>query len=178
MAKHLTLVTLVGTLLTAGAAHAQNVEIYLSDMLDNAQNGYCLDIARAQGNQANPEDGLQGHTCYSPGGELGVDQTFDADQFADGILYMPVFDVCVQVSSVDAGTTIDLAACDGSDAQAFTFSGNGTIVPTSATAMCFTLAEDTRTGRSDANQIKVLSLEVCDEGQVAYQSWSVRSSAE
>lgn len=116
-------------------------------MPDNTQNGYCLDIARAQGDQANPEDGLQGHTCYHPGGELGVDQTFDTDRFADGVLYMPEFDVCVEV-------------------------------PSAATAMCFTLAEDTRIGRRDAIQIKVLSLEACGEGQAAYQSWIVRSSVE
>lgn len=44
--------------------------------------------------------------------------------------------------------------------------------------MCFTLGEETRGGRSDANQIKALSLETCDQGQAAYQMWSVRSSVE
>lgn len=94
MIKLATCLALVGTVAAAGAAHAENVEIYLTDLLDNTQNGYCLDIARAQGAAANPDDGLQGHTCYSPGGQLGVDQTFDTDKFADGVLYMPEFDVC------------------------------------------------------------------------------------
>jgi hypothetical protein len=58
------------------------------------------------------------------------------------------------------------------------FSGQGTITPVSAPDMCLTLAEDTRTGRSDVNQIKVLSLEACSDTQMAYQDWSARSSAE
>lgn len=165
------------TSLFAGAAFAENVEIYLTDILDNVQNGYCLDIARAQGDQANPDDGLQGHTCYSPSGQLGVDQTFDSDQFADGVLYMPEFDVCAQIASTAAGSSVDLASCDGTDAQSFVFSGEGTIVPATATDMCLTLAEETRTGRSDANQIKVLSLEACGDASSAYQTWSVRSDA-
>ncbi len=178
MIKASTIAALTGTLLAACAAQAENVEIYLADMLDNTQKGYCLDIARAQGDRANPDDGLQGHTCYSPKGKLGVDQTFDATKFADGVLYMPEFDVCAEVSSAEAGTAIDLAACDGSEAQSFVFSDEGAIVPASATAMCFTLGEDTRTGRSDVNQIKVLSLEACDEGQAAYQIWKARSAVE
>lgn len=163
-------------LFTAPLAMAENVEIYLQDMLDNTQSGYCIDIARAQGDKANPEDGLQGHTCYSPKGELMIDQIFDTEKFEEGVLYMPEFDVCASVASTEAGTTIDLAACDGSDAQSFVFSGEGTIVPASAEDMCMTVAEDTRTGRSDANQIKVLSLEACSDDRAAFQTWAVRSS--
>ena len=163
--------------LAAGTAHAENVEVYLTDMLDNTQNGYCLDIARAQGAQANPEDGLQGHTCYSPLGELMVDQIFDTAKFADNILYMPEFDVCAMLPAVEAGSSVALAACDGSDAQAFVFSGSGTITPASAPDMCLTVAEDTRSGRSDANQIKALTLEPCDAGKAAFQTWSTRSES-
>lgn len=32
-----------------------------------------------------------------------------------------------------------------------------------------------RSGRSDANQIKVLSLETCSDDQAAYQTWAVRT---
>lgn len=34
--------------LSAGMAHAENVEIYVVDMLDNIQNGYCIDIAKGK----------------------------------------------------------------------------------------------------------------------------------
>ena len=49
---------LLGALLTVGAAQAENVEIYLLDMLDNTQNGYCVDIAKGREEAANPDDGL------------------------------------------------------------------------------------------------------------------------
>lgn len=164
------------TIFTACVAQAENVEIFLIDMLDNTQSGYCVDIARAQGEKANPEDGLQGHTCYSPKGELMVDQIFDTDKFDDGILYMPVFNVCAEVASPVAGASISLEACNGSAEQSFQFSGEGAIVPTSAPELCLTVAEDTRTGRSDVNQIKVLTLEACADDKTAYQEWAVRSS--
>lgn len=178
MIKPAKIIAFVGMTLGAGAGQAENVEIYLLDMLDNKQAGYCIDIAKGKEEAANPDDGLQGHTCYSPGGSLGFDQVFDAEQFADGILYMVNFDVCTQASSTEAGSLLELAACDGSEAQSFEFSGEGMINPSSAPEMCMTLAEDTRSGRSDANQIKVLSLEACSDDQSAYQMWGVRSSVE
>lgn len=178
MNNSLTATALIGALFSATAVHAENVEIYLLDMLDNTQAGYCIDIAKGKEEAANPEDGLQGHTCYSPGGALGFDQTFDTEQFSDGVLYMVNFDVCTQASSTEAGSLLELASCDGNDAQRFAFSGEGTITPVSAPEMCMTVAEETRTGRSDANQIKVLSLELCRDDQAAYQMWGVRSSIE
>ena len=176
MFKHISTAAFFMTLLAAGASQAENVEIFLTDMLDNKQNGYCIDIAKGKEEAAKPEDGLQGHTCYSPGGALGFDQTFDTERFADGELYMVNFDVCAQVSSTEAGSALELAECDKSAAQSFVFSGEGTITPASAPNMCLTVAADTRSGRSDANQIKVLSLENCDDGLTAYQNWSVRTA--
>lgn len=176
MIKPVTIAVFVGTLLASSLAQAENVEIYLLDMLDNKQNGYCIDIAKGREEAANPDDGLQGHTCYSPGGALGFDQTFDTEKFVDGLLYMTNFDVCALASTNEVGSALELAACDGSDAQSFVFSGTGTIVPASAPEVCVTVAQDTRSGRSDANQIKVLSLETCNDDQAAYQTWGVRTA--
>lgn len=162
--------------LMTGAAHAENVEVYATDMLDNIQNGYCLDIAKGQGADANPDDGLQAHTCYSPSGEIYVDQAFDAAQFADGVLYMPEFDVCMSAPSTDAGSTVELTACDGSEAQAWTFSGEGAIAPASAPELCLTMAEETRTGRSAENQMKALTLETCSSDLAASQTWANRTA--
>lgn len=175
MLKKVAVFTTICALFSARYALADNVEIYLKEMLDNTQSGYCIDIARAQGAKANPADGLQGHTCYSPKGELMVDQIFDSEKFVDSILYMPEFDVCAEVSSVDAGSSIALNQCNGSTEQSFQFSGDGVIVPVSAPELCFTVAEATRTGRSDVNQIKVLTLEPCSNGRASYQMWAVRS---
>ena len=167
---------LAGILLSAAPSLAENVEIYLADMLDNKQNGYCIDIAKGREEAANPDDGLQGHTCYSPGGALGYDQTFDTEKFADGLLYMVNFDVCAEISAAEPGSALGLSACDGSAEQSFVFSGEGTIAPTSAPELCMTVGEDTRSGRSDANQIKVLTLETCDADKAAYQTWAVRTA--
>lgn len=167
---------LAGLLFTTGAAQAENVEIYLVDLLDNIQNGYCLDIAGGREADADPADGLQAHTCYSPGGALGVDQTFDTDRFAEGLLYMTEFGVCAVITSIDAGSALELAGCDGSEAQGFAFTGEGVITPASAPDMCVTVGDDTRTGRSDTNQIKALTLEACDDDKAAFQTWSVRTA--
>ncbi|MEO1611793.1 MAG: RICIN domain-containing protein [Pseudomonadota bacterium] len=163
-------------ILTAGLANAENVEIYLVDMLDNIQNGYCIDIAKGRGEAANPEDGLQAHTCYSPSGEVLVDQAFDPEQFADGVLYMPEFDVCMQALSTEAGASAELARCDGSVAQNWVFSGEGAITPASAPEMCLTVTGETRTGRSDENQMIAMTLQACSDEQIAYQTWSNRTA--
>lgn len=163
-------------ILTAGMAHAENVEIYVVDILDNIQNGYCIDIAKGRGAQANPEDGLQAHTCYSPSGEVLVDQAFDPEKFADGLLYMPEFDVCVQAISTEAGASAELAACDGSEAQSWVFDGAGTIAPASAPEMCLTLTGETRTGRSAQNQMIAMTLQACSDDLAAYQTWANRSA--
>lgn len=163
-------------MLATGATQAENVEIYVTDMLDNIQNGYCLDIAKGQGARANPDDGLQAHTCYSPSGEIFVDQAFDPDQFADGVLYMPEFDVCVLAPSTQAGASVELAACDGTEAQSWAFKGAGTIAPASAPEMCLTLTGETRTGRSVKNQMKALTLEPCSPDLAATQTWANRTA--
>lgn len=170
------LAALLAAAFTGAPAWAENVEIYATDLLDNVQNGYCLDIAGGQGPQADPANGLQGHTCYSPSGELFVDQTFASERFGETVLYMPEFDVCATTASMDAGAALGLAACDGSDAQAFSFSGEGTITLASAPEMCVTLGQDTRTGRSPTNQIKTLTLEACGDERAAYQSWANRTA--
>ncbi|MEM7719067.1 MAG: ricin-type beta-trefoil lectin domain protein [Pseudomonadota bacterium] len=86
------------------------------------------------------------------------------------------FDVCAKIASADSGSSLELAVCDGSDAQSFEFSGEGTIVPASASDMCVTVAKETRSGRSDANQIKVLSLEPFSEDMSPFQNWGIRTS--
>ncbi len=162
-------------LITANLASAENVEIVLVDRLDNAQSGYCMDVARDQDGQANTDDVLQGHTCDSSAGKLDMDQIFDSSKFSEGILYMPELDVCVVVPSIKTGTVIGLAPCDGSKSQSIQFSGNGTIVPSAAPELCFTLAKETRTVSSDTQQIKDLSIEICSRHHVEHQTWQSRT---
>ena len=159
------------------ATTSEQVEITLIDPLDGVTNSYCLDIAG--GNQdIDPANGLQAHTCYSYQGDLGTDQVFDVASFADGILYMPVYDVCAQVASVAAGAEIGLATCDGSELQSFVFGEDGTISPASDTSLCATASSETRFGRSDTHQISDLALAACSDDLAIYQQWGYRASLE
>lgn len=176
MISRMTPAALVALVLTAGMAQAESVEVYNLDKLDNILNGYCIDIAGGQGPQADPANGLQGHTCYSPMGSIFVDQAFDSGQFAEGVFHMPEFDVCMQAAAIEPGARLELAACDGTQAQRFSFSGEGTITPASAPELCLTLGEDTRFGRSKTNQIKVLTLAECAPGLAASQTWGYRTA--
>ena len=156
---------------------SEQVEITLIDPLDGVTNSYCLDIAG--GNQdIDPSNGLQAHTCYSYQEDLGTDQVFDTTGFADGILYMPVYDVCAQVASAAAGAEVGLAACDGSELQSFVFGDGGTISPASDTSLCFTASSETRFGRSDVHQISDLALAACSDDLASYQQWGYRTSLE
>ena len=60
------------------------VEVYLLNQLDDHR-GYCIDIKGSKSN-ANPENGLQAHTCYSYQGEISVDQ---AAGLTIGVEYAP-----------------------------------------------------------------------------------------
>ena len=154
---------------TEKSANAEAVEIAAKDQLDGVTNEYCLDIAGGREN-VDPANGLQGHTCYSRDGALGTDQIFDASLFEQNTLFMPEYDVCVAVE----GTEISLAACDESEAQQISFGEDGTIRPVADDTQCFTLASDTRTGKSSENQIKALALESCSEEKAAFQQWRAR----
>lgn len=151
----------------------ENVEIYLTDTLDGILNGYCLDIAGGNQN-VDPANGLQAHTCYSYQGDLGTDQVFGTARFVDDVLYMPIYDVCAQVASLDAGAEIGLATCDGSDLQSIVFGEDGTIRPAGAPDLCFTANAESRFGRGSDHQIRDLSLEVCSEDLAGYQQWATR----
>ncbi|WP_386679312.1 ricin-type beta-trefoil lectin domain protein [Loktanella sp. R86503] len=88
---------------------------------------------------------------------------------------MSGLDVCAEMAGRDAGSEVAMAQCDGNDLQDFTFTGEGTISPTFAPDMCLTVGQETRSGRSDANQIKTLTLQVCAADVAAYQTWATRS---
>lgn len=159
-------------LFTANAAVSEQVEISLVDRLDGDLAEYCLDISGAKEN-ADVEKGLQTHTCYNYHGESGIDQVFEADRFAEGVLYMLEFDVCGIVSELDAGATLGLAGCDGGADQLIALTDTGRLSPAGAADMCFTAGEETRRGRggTSPHQIKSLTLQACSDDLAAFQIW-------
>lgn len=154
---------------------AANVEVTLKDDLDGDLNGYCLDIVGG-GQNIDPANGLQAHTCYSYRGDPEADQAMDPDDIAKGQFRIAAYDVCTTLLSFEAGTKVDLRSCDGSETQAFNFTENGYISPKAAENMCLTVGLETTFGRNGTSphQIKSLTLELCDSSKTAYQEWRTR----
>lgn len=160
----------------APTALAEKVEIVLVDNLNGILNGYCVDIAGGNRN-VDISKGLQTHTCYSYRGSLGEDQIFETSRFANNELYMPNYDVCATLSSLNTGAKLGLATCEGNEFQTISLTDDGKLSPTAAPNLCLTAGEDTRYGRggTSKHQIKTLTLENCDASIAAYQTWRVRS---
>lgn len=152
---------------------AAEVEITLVDELDGKQNSYCLDI-KGGGRNIDPANGLQSHTCYSYRGELGRDQIFETENLSKNQFYMPRFDVCVELSSLSNGASMNLASCDGSENQQISLMDDGTIRPVAASDLCFTVATETSLGRNPIHQIKGLTLEPCNQDIAERQTWRTR----
>lgn len=176
--KKLTFLTSMFFLLTFQTSHAfaEKVEITLVDQLNGILNGYCFDVAGGN-RDIDISKGLQTHTCYSYRGELGEDQVFETARFADNVLYMPNYDVCATLSSLEVGAKLGLASCNGNELQSISFSDSGKISPVAAPNLCLTAGEETRYGRggTSQHQIKTLTLETCSDDKSAYQTWRTRT---
>ena len=125
--------------------------------------------------------GLQGHSCYSYQGQIGVDQGFDSDAIKAGRFHMPGFDVCMNAGAAQAGARLGLGECDGSPAQGFSMTAKGEIVSQSAPKLCVAVAGgESRQGGGGqpVHLIRRLTLEACEEGRAKYQRWRVRSKAD
>ena len=157
-------------------AFSADVEVTLKDRLDGNLNGYCLDI-RGGGQNIDPAQGLQAHTCYSYRGDLGSDQAFDPELIAGGEFKVIAFDVCATMEGTESGAEVALSACDGSELQQFDLSTSGSISPKSAPGMCLTAGNETTFGMggTSPHQIKTLTLQQCSDTLAAYQEWYTRT---
>lgn len=169
-----------GGALLSGPAHAGAVvEVVLVDRLDDPR-GYCLDILGYK-QRAKVERGLQGHSCYSYQGEVGVDQGFDREAVEAGRFHMPGFDVCMAADAVQPGARLGLAKCGAAPEQSFSLTAQGEIVSKSAPSLCVTVAggEGAPGGGGRPVHLKRrLTLEPCDQGRSRYQRWRLRSEAD
>lgn len=166
--------------LASGAAHADAVvEVVLVDRLDDPR-GYCLDILGYK-QRAKLERGLQGHSCYSYQGEVGVDQGFDREAIESGRFRMPGFDVCMAADEARAGARLGLAKCGASPEQGFSLTAQGEIVPKGAPSLCVTVAGGAGVPGGGGRPVHLkrrLTLEPCDEGRSRHQRWRLRSEAD
>ncbi|MEO9276085.1 hypothetical protein ABFY09_14705 [Marinomonas sp. 5E14-1] len=176
--KKLTFLTSIFFLLIFQVSHAfaEKVEITLVDQLNGVLNGYCFDIVGGNQN-IDITKGLHTHTCYSYRGELGKDQIFESTRFSENTLYMPNYEVCATLSSLNIGATLGLKKCNAGKLQSISFSDSGKISPTSAPNLCLTAGEETRFGLrgKSPHQLKTLTLEACSDDKSAYQTWRTRT---
>ena len=152
----------------------ENYEIYLLENLDDNR-GYCIDIKGSKSN-ANPENGLQAHTCYSYQGEISVDQKFDQSRIQENEFYMPFFDVCMEVENPESSSMIQLKTCDKNENQKFSLNTNGKISLNSDPNLCLTVSENSREGGggNPIHKIRNLSLENCTNNISSLQTWGLR----
>ena len=152
------------------------VEIYLLDNL-NEDRGYCIDVKGSKVN-ANPENGLQVHTCYSYRGEISVDQGFDENKTEEDEFYMPYFDLCMQAENIIESSNIELKNCNKNEKQKFSFNDQGEIVALNNSNLCLTVSKNTRDGGGGdpIHKIRDLSLEICSEEISSRQKWGLRKT--
>lgn len=158
-------------------ANEAGVEIMLADALDESR-GYCLDIAGGRGTDAPLDKGLQAHTCYNYTGELSADQSFDVAKFGQGQFYIPYYDVCMAVATVEVGAAVVLASCTGAEGQKFSLVESGQLTAQADAALCVTVSStEKREGRgsSPVHVMRPLSLQACDEAEAAYQTWKINT---
>ena len=155
---------------------SKNYEIYLLEQL-NENRGYCIDIKGSKLN-ADPDNGLQAHTCYSYQGEVSVDQGFDNVKIDEDEFYMPFFEVCMEAENTSASSILKLKVCNKNVKQKFKFNSNEEIVLSDNTNLCLTVSENSREGRggTPTHLIRDLILDNCSADISTRQRWGLRKA--
>ncbi len=151
-------------------------EIYLLEQL-NENRGYCIDIKGSKLN-ANPDNGLQAHTCYSYEGEVSVDQGFDNVKIDEDEFYMPFFNVCMEAENTSATSKLNLKACNKNEKQKFKFNNKAEIVLNDNNNLCLTVSENSREGGggTPTHLIRDLILDNCSTDISTRQRWGLRKA--
>ena len=155
---------------------SKNYEIYLLEQL-NENRGYCIDIKGSKLN-ADPDNGLQAHTCYSYQGEVSVDQGFDNVKIDEDEFYMPFFEVCMEAENTSASSILKLKVCNKNVKQKFKFNSNEEIVLSDNTNLCLTVSENSREGGggTPTHLIRDLILDNCSADISTRQRWGLRKA--
>ena len=150
---------------------SDDVYIRASEALDEWRY-YCLDIPGNNDELAGVR--LSVHTCKE--GMQHRDMIFSNERTANGELYMPDYDLCIEANNQEVDSFIQLANCTGNTAQKWDFS-NDNISPLANSDLCLTVSPDpgelTSGGiryptRYIANSI---SLQTCNEEATDRQQW-------
>ena len=174
MKKNLAFIVLVLLLITPSQAD-DNVEVYLLNQLDDPR-GFCIDI-KGHKLKAQINKGLQAHTCYSYQGEISPDQGFNSLKLTKNQFFLPVFNTCMEASSLTPSAELRLRKCNRNKLQNFEWSNENKIYLIGNRKLCLTVDQGQSKkggGGSPVHLMRNLSLELCTESLNPYQTWSVR----
>ena len=113
-----------------------DIFIRVSSELDDPRH-YCLDIPNNDMNPLGIEMFL--HTCKE--GIRHRDAIFSAARTEESEIFMPDYDLCLEATSVEPGSTVRLANCTGDVTQEWDFS-DATIKPVANIDLCLTVSPD------------------------------------
>lgn len=150
-------------------------EIMLIDTLDEPR-GFCIDVLGYK-HKANPERGLQAHSCYSYQGSIAVDQAFDDSAIKRSEFRLPWFDLCMTAPALTPGQRPALEPCNGNSRQKFSMGGDGLIYIDGETRMCLTVTDGPSRkggGGSPVHVIRRLTIESCEPQRTKWQRWRTR----
>ena len=174
MKKILAIIALSLLFITPSQAD-DSIEIYLLNQLDDSR-GFCIDI---KGHKLNAQinKGLQAHTCYSYQGEISPDQGFNSLKLTKNQFFLPVFNTCMEASSLTPSAELRLRKCNRNKLQNFEWSNKKQIRLISNRKLCLTVDQGQSKkggGGTPVHLMRNLSLELCSKSLNPYQAWGVR----
>lgn len=147
--------------------------IQLIDPLDEPEY-YCVDVP-GFGRSLNLQGALTAHTC-KPGAD---DEMFLFNSPAAGQISMPAYDLCVEASGEEPGSTLQLAACSDAPSQRFRYDEYGHIrlEPTTADSdLCLTVGPEPGEPTGGPSHLRrTLTLETCGQADESHTLWTVGS---
>ena len=152
-----------------------SIEIYLLNQLDDSR-GFCIDI-KGHKLKAQINKGLQAHTCYSYQGEISPDQGFNSLKLTKNQFFLPVFNTCMEASSLTPSAELRLRKCNRNKLQNFEWSNKKQIRLISNRKLCLTVDQGQSKkggGGTPVHLMRNLSLELCSKSLNPYQAWGVR----
>ncbi len=147
--------------------------IQLLDPLDEPEY-YCVDVP-GFGRSLNLKGALTAHTC-KPGAD---DEMFLWDSPASGQISMPAYDLCVEASGEEAGSTLQLAGCSDEALQQFRYDENGQILlgqKTEDGELCLIVGPEPGEPTGGPSHLRrTLTLETCSQVDQSRTLWTVGS---
>ena len=174
MKKNLAFIVLSLLLITPSQTN-DNVEVYLLNQLDDSRS-FCIDV-RGHKFKAQVNKGLQAHTCYSYQGEISPDQGFNSLKLTKNQFFLPVFNTCMEASSLTPSAELRLRKCNRNKLQNFEWTNKNQIRLISNRKLCLTVDQGQSKkggGGTPVHLMRNLSLELCSKSLNPYQAWGVR----